>query len=115
MVGYFRLSRERHLKTFVLLVLLGLSGCSWFHRAKALPDPSQLIVTGAPAGSEVFVDNVKSGATAEVNGKPQLLTVSAGPHVVEIRSGDVVIYREQTYVGSGETRPIKVLSGTSRE
>ena len=102
------------MKTFLLLVLLGLSGCSWFHR-KAVPDAPQLVVTGAPAGSEVFVDDVKNGQTAEVSGKPQVLTVAAGAHVVEIRTGSTVIYREQTYVGGGETRLIKVLSGTSRQ
>jgi hypothetical protein len=35
--------------------------------------------------------------------------------VVEVRTGSTVIYREQTYVGGGETRVIKVLSGSSRE
>ena len=103
------------MKTFLLLMLLGLSGCSWFHRTKAAPDSPQLVVTGAPAGSEVFVDDVKNGRTAEVNGKPQVLNVTAGTHVVEIRAGSTVIYREQTYVGVREKRLIKVLSGTSRE
>ena len=102
------------MKTFLLLMVLSLSGCSWFHRTKALPPSPQLVVTGAPAGSEVFVDDVKNGQTAE-NGKPQVLNVTAGPHVVEIRSDSSVIYREQTYVGSGESRVIKVLSGRSRE
>jgi hypothetical protein len=102
------------LKTFLLLMVLSLSGCSWFHRTKALAPSPQLVVTGAPAGSEVFVDDVKNGQAAE-NGKPQVLNVMAGPHLVEIRSGSSVIYREQTYVGSGESHVIKVLSGTSRE
>jgi hypothetical protein len=103
------------LKTFLLLILLSLSGCSWFHRAKAVPDSPQLIVTGAPTGSEVFVDDVQNGQTAQVNGQPRVFSVTAGAHMVEIRAGSTVIYREQTYVGSGETRLIKVLSGTSRE
>jgi len=103
------------LKTFLVLIVLGLSGCSWFHRAKAVPDSPQLVVTGAPAGSDVFVDDVKNGQTAEVSGKPQVLNVAAGTHVVEIRAGSTVIYREQTYVGGGQTRLIKVLSGTSRD
>ena len=103
------------MKTFLVLIVLGLSGCSWFHRAKAVPDSPQLVVTGAPAGSDVFVDDVKNGQTAEVSGKPQVLNVAAGTHVVEIRAGSTVIYREQTYVGGGQTRLIKVLSGTSRD
>jgi hypothetical protein len=99
----------------VFLALAGLSGCSWFHLHAKVPPPSpELIVTGAPTGSAVFVDNVQNGEPAQ-NGKPQVLTVSAGTHIVEIRAGDTVIYREQTYVGSGEKRSIKVLSGSNRD
>jgi hypothetical protein len=104
------------LKIFVLLALVSLSACSWFHpRAKPSPPAPELVVTGAPAGSAVFIDDVQNGQIAEANGKPQVLTVTAGPHVVEVRTGDTVIYREQTYVGSGETRVVKVLSGLNRE
>jgi hypothetical protein len=104
------------LKILMCLILVCLSGCSWFHsRPKPPPDPSELIVTGAPAGSTVFVDNVQNGQTTEVNDRPQVLTVTAGEHSVEVRMGNSVVYREQTYVGSGERRVIKVLSGSSRE
>lgn len=77
-------------------------------------------MTGAPNGSIVFVDDAQIGQPAEY-GKPQVLTVTAGRHVVEVRTSGTdstpiaVIYSEQTYVGSGETRAIKVLSGFSRE
>jgi hypothetical protein len=104
------------LKIFVLLALASLSACSWFHpRPKPPPPQPELVVTGAPAGSAVFVDDVQNGETAAANGKPQVLTVAAGPHIVEVRTGSTVIYREQTYVGSGETHVIKVLSGLNRE
>jgi hypothetical protein len=104
------------LKIFVLLALASLSACSWFHpRPKPPPPLPELVVTGAPAGSTVFVDDVQNGETAQANGRPQVLTVAPGGHIVELRTGDIVIYREQTYVGSGETRVIKVLSGLNRE
>lgn len=103
------------MKNFVFLALACLSACSWFHRAKAPPDPPELIVTGAPAGSIVFVDGVQNGQIAESNGKPQVLNVTSGEHVVEIRTGNSVVYREQTFVGTGEKRVVKVLSGTSRD
>ena len=104
------------MKIFMLLALACLSACSWFQpRPKAPPAPPELIVTGVPAGSMVFIDNVQNGAAAELNDKPQVLTVSAGEHIVEVRTGGAVVYREQTYVGSGERRVIKVLSGSIRE
>ena len=104
------------MKIFVFLALVCLSACSWFQpRPKAPPAPPELIVTGVPAGSIVFIDNVQNGQAAELNDKPQVLTVAAGEHVVEVRTGGAVVYREQTYVGSGEKRVIKVLSGSSRK
>ena len=109
------------MKILVILALAFLSACSWFHpRAKPPPPPPALVVTGAPTGSIVFVDDVQTGQPAQY-GKPQILTVTAGAHVVEVRTSGTdstpiaVIYSEQTYVGSGETRAIKVLSGYSRE
>jgi hypothetical protein len=106
---------EPRLKIFLFVTTLGcLSACSWFHPRPQVPAPPELIVTGVPAGSSVFIDNVQSGQAAELN-KPQVLTVAAGEHIVEVRTGSAVVYREQTYVGSGEKRVIKVLSGSSRE
>jgi hypothetical protein len=98
------------------LVVLALMVCSWFHRRPTSPAPlPELIVTGAPAGTAIFIDDVQSGQVAEVNGKPQVLHVPAGMHVVEVRAGSTVIYREQTYVSTGDNRVINVLSGIHRE
>ena len=103
------------MKTLMILALVCLSACSWFHpHAKPPPPPPEFIVTGAPAGSIVFVDGVQVGQSAE-SGKPQVLTVAAGEHIVEVRTGDTVIYREQTFVAASEKRAIRVLSGSSRE
>jgi hypothetical protein len=107
---------EPRLKIFLFVTTLAcLSGCSWFHPRPQVPAPPELIVTGVPAGSIVFIDNVQSGQAAELSDKPQVLTVAAGEHILEVRTGSAVVYREQTYVGSGEKRVIKVLSGSSRE
>ncbi len=107
---------EPRLKIFLFVTTLAcLSGCSWFHPRPQVPAPPELIVTGVPAGSIVFIDNVQNGQAAELSDKPQVLTVAAGEHIVEVRTGSAVVYREQTYVGSGEKRVIKVLSGSSRE
>jgi hypothetical protein len=79
-----------------------------------VPDPTQLIVTGAPVGSVVFVDGLQTGQETALNDHPQVLRVAAGAHKVEIHVGDTVVYREDTYVGVGEKRTVRVLSGLNR-
>jgi len=103
------------LRVFVLVTLACLSACSWFaSRKMQLPDPTEIIVTGAPAGSIVFVDGLQTGQATAINDHPQVLNVAAGAHKVEIHVGDTVVYREDTYVGPGEHRIVRVLSGSNR-
>jgi len=79
-----------------------------------LPDPTELIVTGAPAGALIFVDGSQAGLETAVSDHPQVLNVAPGAHKVEIHMGDKVVYREETYVGLGEHRVVTVLSGLTR-
>jgi hypothetical protein len=79
-----------------------------------VPDPTEIIVTGAPAGSIVFVDGLQSGQPTALNDHTQVLNVAAGAHKVEIHVGDTVVYREETYVSLGEHRLVRVLSGLNR-
>jgi hypothetical protein len=103
-------------KLFILIALLCVSGCSWFHARKPpAPNPPELIVTGAPTGSVLFIDGVQAGAPTESNKRTHDLVVTAGTHTVEVRMGDNTVYRENTYVAPGEKRVIMVLSGVSRE
>lgn len=79
-----------------------------------MPDPTELIVTGAPAGSLIFVDGAQTGQETAVSDHPQVLEVAAGAHKVEIHLGDKIVYREETYVGPSERRVVTVLSGLTR-
>ena len=79
-----------------------------------MPDPPEIIVTGAPVGSIVFVDGLQTGQASARNDQTQVLNVAAGAHKVEIHVGDSVVYREDTYVGPGEHRLVRVLSGLNR-
>ncbi len=99
------------MKTYLLVALVLLSGCSWFHRKAPAPDPTELIVTGAPAGSLLVVDDVPVGHPAEAANRTQILRVATGSHVLEVKVGDAVIYREHVYLDAGEKRVITVLSG----
>lgn len=99
------------MKAVLIILLVCVSGCTWFHRRPPVPEPTELIVTGAPVGSIVFVDGVQSGQAKEVLNQPQQLQVAPGTHTVEVRMGDTVAYRENTYVAQGNKRVIAVLSG----
>jgi hypothetical protein len=97
------------------MTLACLSACSWFgSRKQELPDPTEIIVTGAPGGSIVFIDGLPAGQATPVSDAPQVINVAAGAHKVEIQMSEKVVYREDTYVGIGEDRVVAVLSGLSR-
>jgi hypothetical protein len=97
------------------VTLACLSACSWFGSRKIQPpDPTEIIVTGAPAGSMVFIDGLQTGQAAATSDRTQVLNVAAGAHKVEIHMGDTVVYREETYVDRGERRIVRVLSGFTR-
>jgi len=99
----------------MVFALVSLSACSWFGSKKhAVPDPSEIIVNGAPAGSTVFIDRRQAGPPAVAGDRPQMIRVRAGDHTVEIHVDDKIVYREDTYVGQGETRAVTVLSGLTR-
>ncbi len=105
--------RTTYLKIFLLSAVLCLSACTWFGRSKPPPpDPTELIVTGAPVGSTIVVDGVTIGQPLELSVHAQIVRVSPGPHVVEIHRGDPVVYREETEVRAGEKRVVTVLSGS---
>jgi hypothetical protein len=96
------------------MTLAGLSACSWFAPKKApIPDPTQIIVTGAPANSSVFIDGSQIGTPATLNDHPQVFDVAAGDHKVEIHVGDSVAYREDVYVAPSQHRVVRVLSGSN--
>lgn len=102
------------MKTFIILALAMLSGCSWFHSKTPPAPPPVFIVTGAPAGSVVFIDDAQAGQAAELN-KPQTVRSAEGMHKVDVRFGDTIVYRENIYIRAGERRVITVLSGSNRE
>jgi len=92
-----------------------LSGCSWFHsKTPAAPETPLFILTGAPAGSILFIDEVQRGQAAEANDRPQTVSSVEGTHKIEVRFGDTVVYRENIYIKSGERRVVTVLSGSNR-
>ena len=102
-------------KSYLLIALLCLSGCSWLHAGKQpAPAPTELIVTGVPAGSDLFIDGLQTGQAAQDGNRTRVLAVAPGAHTVEVKVGDTA-YRENTYVEAGQKRVITVLSGANRD
>jgi hypothetical protein len=109
------------LKYRYLIPALFLTGCSWwhsnswFHKKPVRPEPTQLIVNGAPAGSVLLIDGTPAGSGDSSPDKPQLIVVAPGMHTIEVKVRDRITYRENTYVAAGEKHPILVLSGSRGE
>ena len=98
------------MKHVSVLILICLAGCSWFgHKKLSGQPPSEYIVKGAPPESVILLDGAPQGDPA-VKGKPQIVTAASGYHVVEVKVGDTVTYREQTYLAPGEHHFVQVLS-----
>jgi hypothetical protein len=105
------------LKIRYLIPLLFLTGCSWwngkhfFHKQPVPPEPTQLVVTGAPVNAVLLIDGAVAGSMSNTPGKPLLLEVAPGMHVIEVKVNDNITYRENTYVAPSEQHLINVLSG----
>jgi hypothetical protein len=67
-----------------------------------------LAVEGAPRGSQLFVDGNPVGDAGAYDGRPAVLLVEPGTHVVDVRDGSGrVIFRQTVFVES-ETKTIQV-------
>lgn len=106
--------RERRVKIFVVMAVGCLSACSWFGaKRQMMVDPTEIMVSGAPAGSVILVDDKEAGEASPMTGHPQIIGVAPGTHRVEVRLGRPV-YREEIDIRRGERRAITVLSGSNR-
>ena len=109
-----RMQRTKLRNSIGVIAAVSLAACSWWgHKRRDPPNPTEIIVNGAPADSLVFVDGSQAGQPA-VRGRPQMLEVAPGDHKVEVHSGDRVVYREDVYVASGQHVMVSVLSGWNR-
>ena len=67
-----------------------------------------LAIEGAPSGSLLLVDGNSMGDASAYNGRPAVLRVEPGTHVVEVQdSSGRVVFRQTVFVES-ETKTIQV-------
>lgn len=99
----------------ILVLLTALSAC-------ALPQTTvrtgsaqpSLVVKGAPSGTVLYLDGLPMGPAPQFDGDPNVLAVLEGPHLVEVRQGNAVIYHDKIFLSSGETHPITILPGAAQ-
>jgi len=93
-----------------LLLAAALSAaCAMPSTAVRTPDsrPS-LAVTGAPRGSQLFVDGNAAGDAGAYDGQPAVLMVEPGTHVVDVRDTSGKVLFTQTVFVESETKTIQV-------
>jgi signal peptidase I len=73
-----------------------------------------LIIKGARIGSILFVDGLEAGPAAQFDGKPKVLAVLDGVHVVEIRQGATILFSEKVLMAGGETHTVDVGAGSAK-
>ena len=67
-----------------------------------------LAITGAPAGSLLFVDGNAAGDANAYDGRPAILLVEPGTHVVDVRDSSGRVLFTQTVFVESETKTIQV-------
>jgi hypothetical protein len=91
----------------VLVTAAVLQGCAYPEPAKVEQHDARptLGVSGAPAGSLLFVDGLKIGSVKRFNGKAGVLLVESGKHKVEVRNtAGQTLFSEDVFLGSSTTK-----------
>jgi hypothetical protein len=89
-----------------------LAGCALPETSVRTGSPRPtMVIKGAPADSTLAVDGLQMGAAPTFDGKPKVLVIEEGVHLIEIRRANNLIHSERTFVSNGETRTITVNAG----
>jgi hypothetical protein len=97
----------------MMIVIAALTGCMPQTTVRTGMSPPTLTVTGAPSGSVLVVDGLNMGSAPQYDGNPKVLAVLEGAHKVEVRLGSNVVYREKTFVSSGQSHTVAVSGAVS--
>ncbi len=91
----------------ILLALGGLVACGIRYpstNVEISDERPSIGFSGAPSGSQVFVDGIAMGPADKFDGRKQALLVEPGTHLVEVRHNGGVVLSESVFLGEGATR-----------
>lgn len=93
----------------IVLLALVLAGCSYPQtRVETVDTRPTIAVANAPSGSLLAVNGVVIGPAQDFDGKPKTLRLTKGMHRIEIRSNEIVVYRETVFLANDTHRTIMV-------
>ena len=97
------------MRSLLCALALAFAACAMPSTTVRTPEsrPS-LAITGAPAGSQLFVDGNAMGDAGAYDGNPKVLLVEPGTHVVDVRDGSGRVLFEQTVFVESETKTVQV-------
>ncbi|MDB6083785.1 MAG: hypothetical protein JWN43_1666 [Gammaproteobacteria bacterium] len=102
-------------KASILPMVMLLSACALPQTTvKTGAAPPTVMVKGAPAGSILFVDGLAMGSAPQFDGNPKTLAVLEGTHLLEVRLGSSVVYKEKAFASSGESHTVTVSQGAAQ-
>lgn len=94
---------------FAATAALLLTGCSYPDPAKVEQKDSRpaIGISGAPAGTLLFVDGLQMGPVSDPDGKMVVILVESGQHLVEARTpGGEVLMSQELFLSSSTTKII---------
>ncbi|MFL5456484.1 MAG: hypothetical protein ACJ78X_08800 [Myxococcales bacterium] len=98
------------MKGLLAAAALSIAGCvsSPSTTVRTTDTRPSLAVEGAPSGSQLFVDGNVVGDAAAYDGRPAVLRVEPGTHVVVVRDTSGKVIFKQTVFVESETKTIQV-------
>lgn len=97
------------MRKIALATALALAACVGpTTTVKTVDTRPALAIDGAPSGTLLFVDGAAVGDPRDYDGRPNILRVEPGTHVVELRDrGGAVVFSQRVFVES-ELKTVKV-------
>jgi hypothetical protein len=92
-----------------LALAMTLASCQPPRTGVSIPNEGpRLVILSAPPGAVLFLDSKAVGEAHRFDGKPEVLQVEVGTHLVEIRLNGTVIWSQKVFLGSSELRTIQL-------
>jgi len=93
---------------FVCLVIVFV-GCSYpVSNVNQGGERPALVIKGANASAQLYLDGLLIGSAAKYNGKPKKLLVETGAHKLRVVDNGEVIHEQSILVTQGETKIISI-------